>query len=64
MNLKKDYPSQWMLWEAESLAESVKVLQALGMSTLVFDSAANVPEKGNFIEIMKKNVASLEAALT
>lgn len=58
----KDYPSQWMLWEAEPLTESKKALQALGLGSLVFEPAANVPEKGDFIEVMKKNVASLEAA--
>lgn len=58
----KEYPSQWMLWEAEPLEESVQALGKLELQSLVFNPSANVPRKGDFLSVMQGNVENLEKA--
>lgn len=56
------HPAKWMIWEGEPAAESVSKLAALGVQSLVFDPCGNVPEKGDFLNVMKANVEALEKA--
>lgn len=56
------HPAKWMLWEGEPAAESVAKLEALGVKSLVYDPCGNVPEKGDFLSVMKANVEALEKA--
>jgi zinc transport system substrate-binding protein len=58
----KEYPSQWMLWEAEPLEESVQALGKLELQSLVFNPSANVPRQGDFLSVMQGNVENLEVA--
>ena len=51
--------ARWLIWEAEPLAESIARLEQLGIRSLVFSPVANVPESGDFLEAMNKNVAAL-----
>lgn len=54
------HPAKWMIWEGEPAKDSVAKLQAIGLSSAVFDPCANTPEKGDFLSVMKANVASME----
>ena len=53
------HPAEWMIWEGEPLPESVERLQALGVESVVFDPAGNVPETGDFLAVMQDNVDNL-----
>ena len=54
--------TKWMIWEGEPDQQSVAKLQAMSISSLVFDPAANVPEQGDFISVMKNNISNIEKA--
>jgi len=58
----REYPSQYMLWEAEPLEESVQALRKLELQSLVFNPSANVPRQGDFLSVMQGNVENLETA--
>jgi zinc transport system substrate-binding protein len=49
-----------MIWEGEPHPQSVTRLQAMGIKSVVFDPAGNVPEHGDFLSIMRQNVENLK----
>ncbi|MCZ6573039.1 MAG: metal ABC transporter substrate-binding protein [Planctomycetota bacterium] len=57
--LLADHPARWMIWEEEPLAETVAQLQALGVHSVVVDPCGNASEQGDFLDVMKKNLAAL-----
>ncbi len=61
--LLKQHPAEWMIWEGKPLPESVKNLDSLGVKSIIFHPSANVPEKGHFLDVMRKNIENLEWAL-
>ncbi len=48
-----------MIWEGEPLPETVEKLAEMGISSLVFDPAANRPETGNYLTVMQRNANHL-----
>lgn len=60
--LLKNHPARWMIWEGEPNPESVSRLRSLGVSSLVFDPAGNVPEDGDFFSVMHENIESVKQA--
>ena len=60
--LLKNHPAKWMIWEGEPNSQSVEQLQSLGIDSVIFDPAGNVPEGGDFLSIMGQNVESLKQA--
>ena len=65
MELKKilkEHPAQWMIWEGEPLEESADKLRSMGVSSIVFNPCGNVPEKGDFLSVMRGNVENLGTA--
>ena len=56
-------PAKVFLWEAEPPAEAVQRLEALGLTSVVFDPCANAPARGDFLDVMEANVGRLEAAV-
>lgn len=54
--------ARWMIWEGEPSKENVDKLAALGLQSLVFDPCGNVPDKGDFMSVMKANVEAMENA--
>lgn len=56
------HPSKWMVWEGAPATESVAKLKAIGVQSVVFDPCANVPEKGDFLAVMKENISAMEKA--
>jgi len=60
----KRHPAQVMFWEGAPHAETASRLKALGIRTVVFDPAANVPPSGDFLGVMRENLANVRAAAT
>ncbi len=60
--LLQEHPAKWLLWERTPLADTVTRLKALGVSSLVFDPCANVPEQGDFLSYMRQNLENLKPA--
>ncbi len=60
----KDHPAKWMIWEGKPLEGSAEKLKALGVGSVVVSLGENVPEKGDFLDLMRENLTSLEQALS
>ena len=61
--LLKTHPAKWMLWEGEPAAETVAKLEELGIKSIVFSPCANIPESGDFLSIMRENIARLKTII-
>jgi len=61
--LVTQHPAQVMLWEGAPREETVARLKALGIRTVVYDPEPNVPQKGDFLEVMRANLANVGAAV-
>jgi len=57
----KTNPARYMLWEAEPTTEILNHLNQYGIKAIVFNPGANKYDDENFISIMMKNVANLNA---
>lgn len=55
------HPAKWMIWEDEPTAETVAGLMKLGVNSLVFDPCGNTPANGDFLTVMRSNLANLKA---
>jgi zinc transport system substrate-binding protein len=62
--LLSTHPAKWMLWEDEPLPETAQRLEATGVRALVYAPCANAPHEGDFLSIMRNNVARLEELST
>ncbi len=51
-----------MLWEAEPLPQTGERLAAMGLRLAVFHPAGNRPATGDYLSVMRSNIANLEAA--
>ena len=60
--LLREWPANWMIWEAEPAAGVVTRLEELGVRSLVFAPCANRVEDDDFLSVMRANVARLEEA--
>jgi len=49
-----------MLWEGTPAADSVEQLKQRGIGSIVFDPCANLPAQGDFLSVMKNNLAMLK----
>jgi len=58
-----DHPAKWMVSEGELLPTVIEKLKEIGVSSLVFDPCDNVPENGDFLSVMQKNVRNIKAEL-
>jgi len=58
-----EHPARWMLWEAEPLATTAEKLEERGVASVVFDPCGNVPEEGDFLTVMQRNLSSLQRVL-
>ncbi len=56
----KSHPAEWMIWEGNPDRATVKRLKSLGLSSLVFYPCGNVPEQGDFMTVMRNNIANLK----
>lgn len=63
-NLKRilaTHPAQWMIWEGEPAAETVAMLDSLGVKSVVFDPCGNRPETADWLSVMRQNIENLKA---
>jgi zinc transport system substrate-binding protein len=58
----KKHPAKWMIWERNPSGESLEKLESMGINSLVFDPCGNVPEKGDFLRVMRQNIENLKSA--
>ena len=63
-HLLEHYPSSIMLWEDEPVTEVRALLNKKGLDVVVFNPCANMPDQGDFILSMKKNIKTLEASMS
>jgi len=61
-SILKDHPAKWMIWEGESIKESVERLKAIGIQSVVFDPCGNEPDQGDFMSVMRQNVENIKEA--
>jgi zinc transport system substrate-binding protein len=57
----KSHPAQWMIWEGSPKEESVAKLRELGVGSIVFDPCGNRPGEGDWLSVMKENLAALQS---
>lgn len=57
------HPAKLMLWEAPPTAEIAAKLTAQGVVSVGFEPCSNRPESGDFLSVMKQNLANLRQAL-
>jgi zinc transport system substrate-binding protein len=62
MQMRQQQPARWMLWEARPLEQTALKLADAGVSVVVFRPCMNVPDKGDFLGIMRQNVENLKTA--
>lgn len=55
-----NHPAEWMIWEGDPVPETVQRLAELGIQSVVFDPCAGKPDQGDFLSIMKKNMAAMQ----
>ncbi|MDJ0928544.1 MAG: metal ABC transporter substrate-binding protein [Gammaproteobacteria bacterium] len=55
-----EHPAKIMLWEDYLLQMTVDLLEAEGVRSLVFRTANNRPDEGDYLNVMRDNVANLE----
>jgi len=58
--LLADHPAHFMIWEAEPLPAVKERLASMGVESVVFDPCGNRPEQGDFLDVMRRDVAVLE----
>lgn len=58
------HPAQLMIWEGEPMPESVAALDAMTVASVVLDPCGNRPAEGDYMGVMRKNVAGLRAAVS
>ena len=56
------HAAKWMIWEGDPVQASIVSLKSVGISSLVFNPCAYVPQKGDFLSVMQQNVKNLAAA--
>ena len=62
-SMLRDHPASTMIWEGNPIEENVKRLEDLGLGSTVFDPCGNVPNEGDYLSVMQKNVENLSTAL-
>jgi zinc transport system substrate-binding protein len=55
-----EHRAKWMLWEAPPLEATEAGLVERGVTVIVFDPAGQSPSDGDFLSVMRANVARLE----
>lgn len=61
--LLRRHRARLMLWEAEPAAEIARRLSGYGVTVVVFAPCANRPDQGDYLAVMRANLARLERAL-
>lgn len=58
-----DHPAQILIWEGEPLPETVAELSTWAVASVVMSPCGNRPAQGDYLTVMKENIANLSAAI-
>lgn len=58
----QSHAAAWMIWEGSPHPEARRRLESLGVQSLVFRPAGNLPETGDFMGVMQENLRVLQQA--
>ena len=61
--LLQEHPANWMIWEGQPAPASVQRLRKMGVGSLVYDPCANIPVRGNFMDVMQENINNMRIIL-
>jgi zinc transport system substrate-binding protein len=61
-DLAETSSARWMLWEGDPLPESVARLKQMGIGSLVLEPCGNLPDEGDYLDVMQANLARLKRA--
>ena len=61
--LLAEHPARIMIWEGDPSPETARFLEARGITSIVFATAANRPAEGDFLSVMHANLDRLRDAL-
>lgn len=53
-------PAKWMIWEDEPTGETKDLLREMGIQSVVFNPCSNVPEEGDYLDVMNRNANNLK----
>jgi zinc transport system substrate-binding protein len=56
----ENHPAKWMLWEDEPTGETKDLLREMGIQSVVFNPCSNVPEEGDYLDVMNRNANNLK----
>lgn len=59
--LKEHPTAKYFMWEGQPAAGHPEKLDTVGLESFVFEPAGNRPESGDFLSVMKANIAALKA---
>ncbi len=57
------HPARWMIWEDLPVKSAIAVLETMGILSTVFNPCGNVPPDGDFMTVMRQNIANLESVI-
>ena len=60
-NMLNDKPYRWIIWEKTPLNETINTLEQFGINSVVFNTLANKPDKGDYLSIMHLNIENLKS---
>ena len=52
--------AKFFVWEGDPLPGHIDKLKAVGLTSVVVSPCGNRPEEGDFLSVMKDNIAALE----
>lgn len=55
------HPAPWMIWEGAPIDESVKLLEGMGIESVVIDPCGNRPDTGDWMTVMRQNLENLKS---
>ncbi|MHC4169744.1 MAG: metal ABC transporter substrate-binding protein [Planctomycetota bacterium] len=60
--LLTEHQAKWMIWEGTPNPSTVEELKKIGLDSLTFDPCGNMPEKGDYMSVMRQNVQNIGQA--
>jgi zinc transport system substrate-binding protein len=60
----KSHRAEWMIWEGQPSQDTVSRLREMGIESVVFDPCGNVPEDGDYLAVMQKNLSGMADAFS
>jgi zinc transport system substrate-binding protein len=61
-SILKEHHARWMIWEGKPVNASIEKLKSVGVNSLIFDPCGIIPDEGDFMSVMRENVANLRTA--